>query len=286
MMTMRMILKLGIALALFFNCVTAFAGEQEKTHGWVDWEKGFVFATAVGSADMSKMVNEVQAEGVALETARHLAYAELLETVGKISLDSMHTYDTQMAVDKLLKVETHGILKGAHVVKQEFNWTNSGTPRAVVTVRVSIGDDLLYPISGWAKRSIATQPQLPRFSTKTEKPKEKYTGLIIDATSTKLQPVFFPKILTSKGAKELYGLRSVDLITMTEKLLAGYTNSVEQAKMNSRAGSNPLVVKAQKAYGARKGDAIVSDEDAKLILAADVDSNFLSNCNIVFVVKK
>ena len=90
--------------------------------------------------------------------------------------------------------------------------------------------------------------------------------------------------MTENGTQELYGVRSVELDDMIDNGLVGYAKSVDMARRNSRSGSNPLVVKAVSANGTRKGDAVVSEEDAKLILSADVDSKFLSKCKIIFVV--
>ena len=110
--------------------------------GTIDYDGGFIEATAIGTVDMSKMVNSPQAESVALRTARHLAYEVLAETVGKIQIDSKTLYQNAMASIDALKTETHAVIRGAMPVGPgTVEWvrdrkTKEEVPLAKVTLRL------------------------------------------------------------------------------------------------------------------------------------------------------
>lgn len=252
--------------------------------GKVDFEESFIYGTAIGTADMSEMKNEIQAEQVAKTTARHLAFLVLNETMNKVSIDAYSIYRKQLMVDDILKVETKGILENAHVWKTEFSWTPKGSPRAVVTARVPIKGGLSKVVAKWAKRHQEQTPQLPKFEAKVEPVNEIFTGLIIDASGTGAKPVMVPRILTSDGSREVYGPRTVDHSASMLEGYAGYARSVDMAMKNDRVGSNPLVIKAQGADGPYMGNIVVSENDAVRILAADIKERFLEDCKMVIVV--
>ena len=65
----------------------------------VNWYQGYIETTAVGTADMSKMKNRVQAEIVAEKTARHLGYAQLAEILKGVQITSNSTYEDLLLKD-------------------------------------------------------------------------------------------------------------------------------------------------------------------------------------------
>ena len=67
--------------------------------------------------------------------------------------------------------------------------------------------------------------------------------------------------------------------------MAGYAKSIDGARvMKDRIGDNPAVVKAVKADGAAKTDAVLSPEDVLSIKSAAQNLKFLSEARVVFVV--
>jgi hypothetical protein len=111
--------------------------------GAIDYDGGFVEATATGTADMRKMANDAQAEMVARRTARHMAYEVLAETVGKIQVASKTLYQDAIATVDALKVETHAVIRGAHIMRDSVEWresrrTKEGYPLATVTLRLHL----------------------------------------------------------------------------------------------------------------------------------------------------
>jgi len=235
---------------------------------------------------MKEVNNEVECEGIALQMARHYAIRMLGEIVGKINIDAVATYQKYQSKDDLLKAETAAELQYTHPIHEEFRWTEGGAPRAEVTVRYPIRGGLSKISAKWAMRELKKhkeQVQFPRYKA-LKQTAEKYTGLIIDACGIGVKPVLHPKILTSDGTREVYGTRSVKIEDLSLKGATGYTNSIEKAKSSKRVGLNPLIVKAQRAEGAMAGNVIISENDAKKVVSADIESKFLESCDVVIVV--
>lgn len=148
----------GIAAALLLTAAGALAApawagprglvrsfDFANGSGTVDYDAGYVEATAIGTVDMKKMVNTVQAETVARRTARHLAYEVLAETVGRIQIDAKTLYQDAIATMDALKTETHAVIRGAVPVSDTLEWTRDRRtqeeiPVAKVTLRLALTD--------------------------------------------------------------------------------------------------------------------------------------------------
>lgn len=276
----------ALALVILVYCpfnAQAELQEEMSSENWsgkVDWQEGYIYASAIGTADMAEMVNEIQAEQVSKVTATHLAYRALYEMIGKIGLDATSIYRKQLMVDDILKIETQGELENVQIWKYNFSWTPHGSPKAIVTVRMSMQGGLSRSAANWANR----QPDMPRFESDLSSGDTSYTGLIVDARDIGLQPCMCPKILTNEGRREVYGPGLAD----PDKAgigFAAYTCSVEEARKNQRAGRNPLVIKATGSHGIRKGDVVISENDAVSVLRADLHNNILKECRVIIVAK-
>jgi hypothetical protein len=258
--------------------------QTENGTGKVDFEEGYIYAKAVGTADMAKMVNEVQAEQVAKTTARHLAYGVLSETINNVSIDAKSLYRNQLMVDDILKVETKGIIQNAQVWSEEFSWTAKRAPMAAVTVRMPLYGGLSKIVASWVTRHKVDSPAKPKFEGPGLPAEQMFTGLILDAGGKGVKPVMVPRVLTSDGQKEVYGPAVADTEQAMRLGFAGYARSQERARQTERVGSNPLLVKAQRADGVRGGDIVISEEDASKLYAADMKGKFLKDCRVVIVV--
>lgn len=250
----------------------------------IDYEEGYIYGTAVGSADMAKMTNEVQAEQVAKTTARHLAYALISESINNITLDSKSLYSQSIQVDSILKVETQGILRNAQVVSTNFSWTKSGTPRAEVVVKIPLYGGISKAVGSWVERHQKDTPPAPKYDKKVQPSEEKYTGLIIDASGKGVKPVMVPRILSAEGSKEIYSPAIANKEWAMRMGFAGYAGSMKKAKQNDRVGSNPIIINAEKSQGINGGNIVVSEADAARIMSADMKQKFLKNCRLVIVV--
>ena len=105
-----------------------------------------------------------------------------------------------------------------------------------------------------------------------------YTGLIVDCSGLGLSTAILPSIKAADGT-EIYAYKNISRQMAAERGMVSYSDSLETGVQ--RAGNNPLTVKAMFVSG--ECDAVVSDDDADKILAANQNSSFLKNCMVVFV---
>ena len=112
-----------------------------------------------------------------------------------------------------------------------------------------------------------------------------YTGVIVDASSLGLESTFSPLLLDTNG-RAIYG-KHVDPRIAISQGMVEYATGLTGAVAKSRAGSNPLVVKALRVQSggnsANKVNVVVSTEDGDKILLANESSGMLKNCAVVFV---
>lgn len=108
---------------------------------------------------------------------------------------------------------------------------------------------------------------------------EVYTGIIVDCRGLGLQPVMSPVIKNSDGVI-IYGDKNLDPDKIAELGMAAY---VKGNNSTSRAGSNPLVVKAVGVENFHS-NPVLSVIDAEKVLRANNVSNFLDEASVVFLV--
>jgi len=145
---------------------------------------------------------------------------------------------------------------------------------------------LLMGAAAFADDGGAAQPSSDSAKASPAKPSEPgkpYTSLIVDTTGFELQRSMSPKVRRPDGS-EVWGTVKVDYDTVLEKGIVAYATSLDDAKKNSRCGSNPLIVPAVAIQGGKSdSDPVVSPEDAKLLLAENEKGHFLDNLNVIFV---
>ncbi|MBR0260811.1 MAG: hypothetical protein IJQ85_03355 [Selenomonadaceae bacterium] len=105
-----------------------------------------------------------------------------------------------------------------------------------------------------------------------------YTGLVIDCRGLGLKTAMSPVVKNANGTK-IYGHKNLDVDKMISMGMVDYVNDPEKI---SRAGKNPLVVKAI-ALDNFNCDPVVSIEDSNRILIENYVTKFLKDLNVVFL---
>lgn len=105
-----------------------------------------------------------------------------------------------------------------------------------------------------------------------------FTGLVIDCRGLGLKTAMSPTIKNSNGTK-IYGHKNLDIDKIISMGMADYVNDPENV---SRAGSNPLIVKAI-ALENFNSDPVVSIADSNKILVENYVSKFLNDLKVVFL---
>ena len=96
-----------------------------------------------------------------------------------------------------------------------------------------------------------------------------------------INPVMSPVIKNADGTK-IYGHQNLDYDKIIINGMASYSADAYDQTSQQRAGSNPLVVKAER-LDDFNANPVVSVADADKILAANAHDKFLNNCAVVFV---
>ena len=269
----------------------------------LDWEKGYIDVKAFGAPNEKLTQSTAHAYSMSIGTARRLAFEKLAEQVGKVRVDSDTTLENYLLKEAILRTQVHEVIEGAFESQEPVTSTFAdGSWGVDVFMRLPLyGEKGIMPVvNDVIKKEDASNPRT-RYNASPEVIKRvqgqfgspsddqsavkgPFTGLIVDAGKTGLQPSMSPKIVTSDG-REIYGYGIAKSSVVINWGMADYSPSVADAvkELEDRVGKNPLIVKGIKVNGERKTEIIVSDDDALKIFAADMKDRFLEQCRVVFV---
>ena len=223
-------------------------------------------------------------EAMARRAARVRAYAALLERMQGVHISGTTTVNDVMFGNEALTARVEGIVKGAQIIREEYDPT-----REIATAYVQL------PVRGPGS---VTEVLLPNIDTTPPPPDSRaYTpptmptvpaqpadGLIVDVRARPFRPALINRILSVQG-EILYDPSKIAQGILVEQGSGGYTTDVGKAKalLSERGSRNPLTV--QVAGVSRTTDAQVSQADAALIFAANQQTNFLEGAKVVFVMQ-
>ena len=267
------------ALLLLAMMVTAFA-EQ----GTVDWSNGVVRATGIGAGkpDFQKKnpgVYRAQAKRAAMMDAQR----NLAETVKGVHVTSDSTMEDMILQSDVVRTRVNAIIKNMREVSSQY--FEDGTYEVVLEMPLfgsseSLSDAAFLPIKDEPKVDFPA----PKDKTIINQPtiiNNNYTGLIIDCRGMNINCVMSPVIKNADGTK-IYGHQNLDYDKIIVQGMASYADSADDQISRSRAGNNPLIVKAVN-LADLNANPVVSVADADKILAANQHDKFLDNCAVVFV---
>ena len=255
-------------------------------------------------------VNSVQARMLARRAAVVDAYRQLAELVKGVNVDSETTVENMMVTSDVTKTKVTALIQGARIVSEQavdgggytvtmemsvFGASNSlanavlpanttptsfpapdasvpaSTPSSVqVNVQVTPGTTTQPIENSHMGSSAAAAPAGTAIGG--------YTGLIVVCRGLGLKPVMSPVIKNANG-EPIYGYKNLDSATVIANGMASYTTDPAKA---TRAGSNPLVVKAI-GLDNHNGNPILSVADANRVLIENGATGFLDRTNVVFV---
>jgi hypothetical protein len=228
--------------------------------GPVNWYGGYVETTAIGTADMNKMKNRVQAEIVAEKTARHLAYGQLAEILKGIQVTANSTYEDLLLKVDALNIQSEGFIQGAQVINKNITWVDDA-PKATVTVRAPLfgQNSLKNIIQAEAKHALLEQsPPITSSNPPGSNQAADYSNVIIDASGIDFSPALFNHLESSDNHSVLTNGNITDLDYM-------YYANVESARASNFAGELPIVIKAR--ADSRPGTLVIDETDAELTRA-------------------
>lgn len=296
MMTVGIVANAASTTPAYAEMVATKVGvnAQVEQKGVVNWEKGVnadVVALGVGLPPIGVQAGRAQA--LARRAAIVDAQRNLLETIKGVQIDSDTTVENLMVISDIVKTKVSGVLQGANIIAEQAN--PDGSYQVTMSVPMygakSLAAAAIPEIANTQAAPVAVEvvdvkaTPLTQAAVK-EVRQVKYTGVIVDAAGLGLEATFSPVIYDVNG-RAVYGMKNIDPNFAISKGMVEYSKDLQKATINSRAGSNPLVVKATAVQGGKnsvnKVNVVVSVEDADKILLANENSQMLNACAVVFV---
>lgn len=260
----------------------------------IDWTKGSesdIVATGLGYGP-----ENMGSRGTTLARRAAIvdAYRLIAETAKGVSVSSETTVRDMMVESDIIKTNVDAVVKGAVIIKEGTNADGS----YFVTMRVplfGVGNSVANAVLPEATKNVVQQPALKVDEKTTPLTKEEvkevrsvdYTGIIVDASGLGLEPTFSPIIYDVNG-RAIYGMLNIDKDFAISKGMVEYATDLQAAAGGTtRAGANPLVVKATSVKGGVNSvnpvNVVVSVEDGDKILLANEKANMFAQCAVVFV---
>ena len=212
---------------------------------------------------------------MALRAARAIAFREAAEILDGVTVSGETTVLNAAAESDIVRTSTEGILKGATVLKEEYDPV-SGTASVYLSVPMQgVATALTAHLSGFL-------PQMSPYSPATAASTAPYDGLVIDVRGKPFKPALFNRVLT-KSKEAVYDPSKTDQKVLADSGGPAYTNGVAEAKalLSKRGSVNPLVVKASGVAGST--DAELGPIEAAAVFYANQLTKFLEASKVVFV---
>lgn len=112
------------------------------------------------------------------------------------------------------------------------------------------------------------------------------SSIVIEANGLGVERDMAPKIRRQDGS-EVWGTKEVDPDYVITDGIVVYSHTLPDAHKNKRCGRFPLILKATaKGSNPANCDVVVSDMDAKKLLAANQYTHCLDNNDVIFVIDK
>lgn len=291
-------IALGLSMALT-SVVPAFADEanvsvnvnvNQGSKGVVNWEKGaaadiVVWGIGLPPANMPIERGRILAERAAIVDG----YRQLAETINGVQIDSETTIKDLAVESDVVRASVSALVKGALVVEKQTN--DDGSCRVKMTIPVYGAGSLASVAIPQAKQT-AFISDIPKASeafvpTKEEKTEAVgYTGIIVDASGLGLEGTFSPVVFDING-RAIYGMLEIDRDFAISQGMVEYSSDLQAVAIKSRAGANPLVVKAVSVKGGGNSvnhvNPVISVEDGDKILYANEKNGMLTKHAVVFV---
>lgn len=270
--------------------------EKISDKGKIDWQHGVIYGRGVGPIPTNEP-NKAKAYLKARRYAMMSALENLLMVTDRVRVDATAYAEDFEVKSERIRTEVRGFVKGAEVVS-ERTITLNGAPAVEVTMAVRLyGEEGLSRIllPEVAARAEETRAALPVVTRPLPQPtpsapsapavaSNAYTSVIIDTRGLGIRPAMSPKIRRVDGS-EVWGTVNASIDFVIEQGIVAYAKTLEEAKANRRAGSNPLILRAV-GYAKTPGrcDPVLSDNDVRLLLTANETSGFLNEYRVIFVI--
>ena len=285
-----------IVCFLMLMCLPCMVNSQsESNEDW--WEDNAIVVEGHGIPP-ENISNMPQARAWARRAALEEARDKLAAKIKDICITADMTISEELASGEIDEEQFDNFVRDAEIKSERYGTDNSCI--IVMTVPIYGGGDSVA--------SLIFKPvekkDFPKPTKSKNKAKGNYTGLIIDCGDLELNPVLAPSIHNTDN-QSIYSYDNLDYEKVIANGMISYVKEDKQqsddkpllltlgklnlsnfacaAKNNkSRAGDNPLVVKA-KVVSDDNSTPVISVSDADKILIENQASHFLDEGSVVFV---
>jgi hypothetical protein len=302
--TSRHLIKLMVAAALAtgtlsYSLSTLSPAQAQVTQnmgsGTIDWTSGNLKVT--GSGAPPSKGSAAQKRLMARRAAVADGYRQMAELINGVRVDSETIVKDFVTESDTIKVKVSALIKGAQI--GDTRYLSDGS----VEVDMRLGmyganslSSVIQPtfLEEHKQEQITPTPTRTAVPTPVKTPTipdepvvdsgDSYTGLIIDCKGLGVAPGMSPMIMDSNGKEVYIGDRPIDPDMVVQIGIVGYLKTMSEARASSRVGKNPLVIRASRAGGKTKVDAVISSSQAQMLLQADSRKSFLAESKVVFII--
>jgi hypothetical protein len=201
---------------------------------------------------------------MATKAAKMDAQRNLVEALKGVAVTSGAPAATVMQMNEV-RTKVEGVVKDFEIVDTKY--FNDG------------GVDVIVRMTLDGKLAEALLPDAGSKAMKAKPAADGSTAVIIDAKGLGIVPALAPKVFDESG-KEIFSAAVVQKDKLREHGVCAYARDLDAAKADKRAGTKPVVVKAQKLAQGSKNDVVIGSKDA----AAFAGAGYLGEGKLIIVV--
>jgi len=255
---------------LIVNAIPAQVSEDVNGHGSIDWSDQVVRAVGIS------VQGGVGGRAGQIRAAELDALRQILETVKGIRINSETTVEQFMLESDQIRTRIEGVAR---------NFRRVGDPVYQADGSIELTVEMSMAGQGQLFEQVLSSYGAPASQLYTSAPSGSgvFTGLIVDARGLGIRPALAPALVDERG-QVIYGERYVDRAWLIEHGMVEYAKDMITARNNDRVGSNPLVIKASDARGPNRTDAVIANDNARLLHAVEKHLTFLQQARVIFIV--
>lgn len=309
MKTSYPLLRLAIAAALATGALSYTLTLNHSAHaqaiqtvgsGSIDWTHGTMKVTGSGAPPTKG--SAAQKRLMARRAAIADGYRQLAELINGVRVDAETIVRDFVTESDTIRTQVSALIKGAKIgdtrylsdgsveVDMMLDMYGRNSLSSVIQPSILAEQNKPAPTHTAAptprptQEPIAVATPAPPVEPVSPDSSSSYTGVIIDCKGLGIAPGMSPSIVDSNGKEVYIGDRPIDPDMVVNIGIVGYMRSMNEAKTSSRVGKNPLVIRASRAGGKTKVDAVISTQNAQLLLQVDSRKAFLSESKVIFVI--
>lgn len=265
--------------------------DQKSLNSVVNWDKGADADIVVVGMGSKENANDLMARRAAIVDG----YRNLAEVMGGVQIDDETLVSEAMAKSDVIKTNVSAVVKGARILEEgkmtDGNYyVKMSLPLfgAQSSVAAAVLPETMKNIPFEAPEKVTRKSTVLSKETFKEVKGLKYSGIVVDCRGLGLDCTFAPQILDTNG-RGVYGIENIDQDFAVSKGMVEYSKEMDFATSGkSRAGSNPLVIKANAVKGGTNStnlvNAVLTVEDAdRVLLAIQNSKSILEGAAVVFV---